>query len=172
MPLIVVVVVIVLVYAFLVGSRRGGRMGRFQDCDYAHRGMYDNLRDMPENSLLAFERACTHKLGIEHICLRLADGMIASIINQKDLNRKPVMNDGLQFLQIHLNASVSCQQDNILSRLCHGNTDGRRQVISHGSHGRIGNETLSFLYDISVAAGHTGRAVPHHRNLIFRKAAA
>ena len=65
MPLIVVVVVIVLVYAFLVGSRRGGRMGRFQDCDYAHRGMYDNLRDMPENSLLAFERACTHKLGIE-----------------------------------------------------------------------------------------------------------
>ena len=86
MPLIVVVVVIVLVYAFLVGSRRGGRMGRFQDCDYAHRGMYDNLRDMPENSLLAFERACTHKLGIE-LDVRLSKDGVLVVFHDDTLER-------------------------------------------------------------------------------------
>ena len=72
--------------------------------------------------------------------------MITAIVNNKDLNTHFVMDDGLQLLKIHLDTSISRDQDYIFpfTGSAHAvravlsgsspDTDGCRKVISHGSH--------------------------------------
>ena len=85
--------------------------------------------------------------------------MVTAIVDQKDLNGHPVMNDRLKLLKIHLNAAVAGNQDNIAAGVLqfsilrfsalhaaflrtafpHGHTgpDGCRQIVSHGGDRRI-----------------------------------
>lgn len=63
-----VLVVLFLVYLFLIAPNILSRKMAFRpltDYDYAHRGLYDNDRGIPENSLTAFERAVNAGYGIE-----------------------------------------------------------------------------------------------------------
>ena len=54
----------------------------------------------------------------------------------------------------------------------HPGADGRRQVVSHGSNGRIADKPLSLLHYIGMSAHHAGRAVSYHRDLVFLDPAA
>ena len=60
-------VVLFLLYALIfVRPRAGKPQSDSLLCDYAHRGLHDgNKGDTPENSLLAFEKACQAGYGIE-----------------------------------------------------------------------------------------------------------
>ena len=60
-------VVLVLVYLFMVAPRMLGRINRtpFQNRHYAHRGLFDNASEAPENSLAAFRKAVEAGYGIE-----------------------------------------------------------------------------------------------------------
>jgi glycerophosphoryl diester phosphodiesterase len=62
-----VLVVLVLVYLFMVAPRMLGRINRtpFQNRHYAHRGLFDNASEAPENSLAAFRKAVEAGYGIE-----------------------------------------------------------------------------------------------------------
>ncbi len=54
-------------YLFLIAPRMWKRADRtpFMDCHYAHRGLFDNDFDAPENSLPAFQKAVDEGYGIE-----------------------------------------------------------------------------------------------------------
>ena len=73
--------------------------------------------------------------------------MVAAVIDQEDLDRHPVMDDGLQLLQVHLNASVTGYKNNIMAAVAvslmlrvvrHAGTDRRRQVVAHRCDRGIG----------------------------------
>lgn len=64
---IIVVVILVLLYLFLVAPRMVNKPDRtpFLQVDYAHRGLFDNSGEAPENSLLAIQKAVEAGYGIE-----------------------------------------------------------------------------------------------------------
>lgn len=65
--LIIAILVLVLIYLFMVAPRMINRADRtpFQNRHYAHRGLFDNDSDAPENSLAAFKKAVDAGHGIE-----------------------------------------------------------------------------------------------------------
>lgn len=65
--LFVIILIIIILYLFLIAPRMLGRADRtpFLGYHYAHRGLFDNDSDAPENSLLAFQRAVDAGYGIE-----------------------------------------------------------------------------------------------------------
>ena len=67
MILIAILLILVGVYLFMVCPRVWGKVDRtpFQGVDYAHRGLFDNESDAPENSLKAIKKAVAAGYGIE-----------------------------------------------------------------------------------------------------------
>ena len=65
--ILIIAVVLVLIYLFLIAPRMLHRADRtpFLDWHYAHRGLFDNSSDAPENSLAAFQKAVDAGYGIE-----------------------------------------------------------------------------------------------------------
>lgn len=58
--------------------------------------------------------ADSHKRLTKEVFLGLADGMVTTVIDQENLDRHLVVDDGLQLLNVHLNAALTGQQDNIM----------------------------------------------------------
>ena len=77
------------------------------------------------------------------------------------------MNDGLQFLQIHLNASVSCDKNQILTVVRHTGSNYGWKIVSHRSHSRIGDKPLSLFHPESLASRHPGGSHADKKILIF-----
>ena len=66
------------VYALMLRPRRkGADWGTLRQYRYAHRGLHDLSRGIPENSLPAFRRAVEHGFGAELDVHLLADGTLA-----------------------------------------------------------------------------------------------
>lgn len=65
--LLIVLATLVLLYLFLVAPRMFKRADRtpFMNVHYAHRGLFDNDSNAPENSLAAFKKAVEAGYGIE-----------------------------------------------------------------------------------------------------------
>lgn len=66
-PALVTVVILIAIYLFLVAPRMIGKPDRtpLMGWHYAHRGLFDNETDAPENSLPAFQKAVEAGYGIE-----------------------------------------------------------------------------------------------------------
>jgi glycerophosphoryl diester phosphodiesterase len=64
---LIVLVVLVLLYLFLIAPRLWKKPDRtpYMGIHYAHRGLFDNTSDAPENSLAAFRKAVEAGYGIE-----------------------------------------------------------------------------------------------------------
>ena len=64
---LIVLVVLVLLYLFLIAPRIWKKPDRtpYMGIHYAHRGLFDNTSDAPENSLAAFRKAVEAGYGIE-----------------------------------------------------------------------------------------------------------
>lgn len=67
MKILIVLLVLAGVYVFMVAPRMIGRADRtpFMNRHYAHRGLFDNQSEAPENSLAAFRKAVEAGYGIE-----------------------------------------------------------------------------------------------------------
>ena len=67
MNILLTIVVIFLIYVFMVAPRMINRADRtpFYNRHYAHRGLFDNDSEAPENSLAAFKKAVDAGYGIE-----------------------------------------------------------------------------------------------------------
>lgn len=65
--LFIILIILFPLYLFLIAPRMFKRADRtpFLNHHYAHRGLFDNSGDAPENSLLAFQRAVDASYGIE-----------------------------------------------------------------------------------------------------------
>lgn len=65
--LLLILLCIFLLYLFLIAPRMLKRADRtpFMGYHYAHRGLFDNTSDAPENSLLAFQKAVDAGYGME-----------------------------------------------------------------------------------------------------------
>ena len=65
--LLIAVLALILLYLFIVAPRMINRANRtpFKNVYYAHRGLFDNNSDAPENSLAAFKKAVDAGYGIE-----------------------------------------------------------------------------------------------------------
>ena len=153
------------------------------------------VREGQVTALHAGVHTDSHQGLSEEAVLGLADGMIASIVYHENLNGHLMMDNGLQFLQIHLDRAVSGHQENILALIRRVNfslalpvrilrktlflffgkihyavvgTDSRRQSVTHGSHTVLADKTSALFNDIALSAGNTGRTISHHGNLVFR----
>lgn len=67
MWVIVILFLLIAIYLFLIAPRMIGKPDRsaFMGVHYAHRGLFDNDTDAPENSIRAFEKAVEAGYGIE-----------------------------------------------------------------------------------------------------------
>jgi len=67
MFILITLIILFLLYLFLVAPRMIGRADRtlFLNRHYAHRGLFDNRSEAPENSLAAFHKAVEAGYGIE-----------------------------------------------------------------------------------------------------------
>ena len=65
--LLIILLILLLLYLFLITPRMLGRRDRtpFYGYHYAHRGLFDNDSNAPENSLLAFQKAVDAGYGME-----------------------------------------------------------------------------------------------------------
>ena len=67
MNVIITLAVLIVIFVFMVAPRMINRADRsaFYGRHYAHRGLFDNATDAPENSLAAFKKAVDANYGIE-----------------------------------------------------------------------------------------------------------
>ena len=67
MGVLIAILVICAIFVFMVAPRMFGRIDRtpFYGRHYAHRGLFDNATEAPENSLAAFKKAVDAGYGIE-----------------------------------------------------------------------------------------------------------
>lgn len=67
MTILLIVVIVIVLYLFLIAPRMWNRADRsaFMNWHYAHRGLFQNYSDAPENSLAAFHKAVKAGYGIE-----------------------------------------------------------------------------------------------------------
>lgn len=65
--MIAIIVIFVCIYLYMIkpNSGRRGQMKAFEEVYIAHRGLFDNHTDAPENSLAAFQKAVDAGYGIE-----------------------------------------------------------------------------------------------------------
>lgn len=86
--ILIVIVVLVLVYAFLVAPRMFRKPDRtpLLHTHYAHRGLFDNKTDAPENSLKAFQLAVENGYGIE-LDVQLSKDNIPVVFHDATLQR-------------------------------------------------------------------------------------
>ncbi len=88
MNILITLLVIVMVYLYLIAPRMFGKPERsaFYGVHYAHRGLFDNESDAPENSLAAFRKAVEKGYGIE--CdVRLTKDGIPVVFHDASLKR-------------------------------------------------------------------------------------
>lgn len=87
LKIILVLLLLATVYIILTMPRiKNPDHEHFLHWYYAHRGLYDNLKGIPENSLLAFERAASAGYGIE-MDVQLTADKVAVIFHDWDLKR-------------------------------------------------------------------------------------
>lgn len=77
-PALTTVVILIAIYLFLVAPRMFNKPDRtpLYNWHYAHRGLFDNESDAPENSLPAFEKAVKAGYGIEFDVQLSKDGKL------------------------------------------------------------------------------------------------
>lgn len=85
----------ILIYLFLImpNLTRSEALNSFQNCLFAHRGFYDNTCYIPENSLLAFQKAIDNGYGIE-LDVQLTKDKVPVVIH--DYNLKRVCGENIQ----------------------------------------------------------------------------
>ena len=95
---------LIALYLFLIApSRRGKDISKLLGWHYAHRGLFDIKKGVPENSLAAIQNAVTQGYGIELDVQLTLDGEIA-VFHDKDLRRMCGMDVALsKITSAHLN---------------------------------------------------------------------
>ena len=73
----------------------------------------------------------TDIVSAEERVLRQLDGEIAVVVVHKNLDRIRVAQNGLQFLEVHLDAAVSGDADDFASGRRRGGSDGGGKVVAH-----------------------------------------
>lgn len=88
MEMLGILFIIFLIYLFLIAPRMFGKPDRtpFMNWHYAHRGLFDNLTEAPENSLAAFQKAVEAGYGIE-LDVQLSKDGIPVVFHDKTLKR-------------------------------------------------------------------------------------
>lgn len=78
----------ILIYLFLIMPNLSRResLDSFQNCLFAHRGLFDNTCYVPENSLLAFQKAIDNGYGIE-LDVQLTKDKVPVVLHDYNLER-------------------------------------------------------------------------------------
>ncbi len=86
--ILIILVTFILLYLLTIMPKMAGRpdYSPLYEKYYAHRGLFDNTSDAPENSLAAFERAVDMGFGIE-MDIQLTKDNIPVVIHDFDLKR-------------------------------------------------------------------------------------
>ena len=86
--ILVILVLLCVIYLFLIAPRMSKKPDRtpFYGYMYAHRGLFDNETEAPENSLPAFEKAVKHGFGIE-LDVQLSKDGIPVVFHDASLKR-------------------------------------------------------------------------------------
>lgn len=85
---LIVIAAIIIIYLLAIMPRMFGRPDKtpFLDALYAHRGLHDNERDAPENSMSAFRKAVEAGYGIE-LDVQLTKDKVAVVFHDATLKR-------------------------------------------------------------------------------------
>jgi len=88
MSIIIVIFIMVLLYAFMVSPsfRKRNEMEAYRNMWWAHRGLHDINKGVPENSMAAFRRALEANVGIELDLHMTKDGQVV-VFHDEDLLR-------------------------------------------------------------------------------------
>lgn len=80
--------IMIIIYLFLIlpNLSRSKSLEPFKNTSFAHRGLYDNASNIPENSLAAFQRAIDYGYGIE-LDVQLTKDKVPVVAHDYDLKR-------------------------------------------------------------------------------------
>ena len=94
--IIIVLLVLAVLYLFMMAPRMFGKPDRkpFFGVHYAHRGLFDNKSDAPENSLKAFAKAVEAGYGIE-LDVQLSKDKVPVVFHDASLKRMCGINDNV-----------------------------------------------------------------------------
>ena len=95
--------------------------------------------------------------------------MIAIVIEIDNFQVKFVINNRLQFLQIHLEATITIYTNHALTFFSNASTNGSWEAIAHSCTTRVGKQTGMFLHNRSLESNHTGTAITTYNLIIFFK---
>lgn len=88
--IIIPITAVILIVAYLLclkpNNRRKHQMNPFEEVYIAHRGLFDNDGDSPENSMMAFRRAAAHGFGIE-LDVRLTADKYMVVFHDENIKR-------------------------------------------------------------------------------------
>lgn len=86
--LLLIILIVVILYLFMIWPRVFGKPDRsgFLNCHYAHRGLFDNASEAPENSLAAFKKAVDAGYGIE-LDVQLSKDEVPVVFHDASLKR-------------------------------------------------------------------------------------
>lgn len=86
--LLMIIAILLVLYLFLIAPRMFGKpdRSRFMNVHYAHRGLFDNTTEAPENSLAAFRLAVENGYGIE-MDVQLSKDGIPVVFHDASLKR-------------------------------------------------------------------------------------
>jgi hypothetical protein len=93
----------------------------------------------------------------EQVVLGGANRTVTAVVDHKNLDRQMMIDQSLQFLNVHLNATVACEADHPFATACDCGADGRGQIVAHRSGTRVGDETLPVAKPPDLV-GHDERA--------------
>lgn len=87
LTILVILVALIILYLLAIGGRWNHPKLRYlKQFDYAHRGLHDRLRGIPENSLAAFQEAAAHGFGAELDVHLTKDGRLV-VIHDENIKR-------------------------------------------------------------------------------------
>ena len=93
MRILIVIILLIIIYLYLIAPSLKKDLSPFRGRYYAHRGLFDNTSQAPENSLAAFKKAVDASYGIEFDVQLTGDGK-AVICHDFDLKRMYRDSDG------------------------------------------------------------------------------
>ena len=107
----------------------------------------------------------------EDVFLRLADLVVAVVVDDEEFDGQPIRDDGLQFLQVHHDAAVALKADDALAAR-DGGADGSGQAVAHRRDAAVHEEAAALLDEVRLAADDARRPVGDDRDAALGQSAA
>ena len=78
--------------------------------------------------------------------------MVAVIVDEENLDRQLICQDGLQFLQVHHDRAIAFQADGGTAAACNASANGGGQAVTHAGNGAVVGHAADDIVPVDLCA--------------------